>query len=288
MRPLVKMFGYVMVWTAAIAMPTLSANAQNAVEYMDEAEYGISTGDYIGAANSLDKACNGGIMDACERVGDMYYNGSGIPKDQAKSAGYYRRACDSDLLTSCLNAGHQYFLGLGVAKDVNTAAWYFQRGCDGGVGAACYNLATAYATGMGVAQNMVKAKIYLKRGCDARVEKSCEALTNITVPDDPRLTGSPNALFDAGLAASEAKDPARALLLFEGACDAGLAKACRSTGLIYGAGRAAIKLERDDVKATQFFRRACDISPVNGCLELGTAYALGHGIAKDEARGFAI
>src|SRR5204863_59065 len=40
-----------------------------------------------------EKACNGGVGEACDNLSDMYQDGSGVPKDESQAAALRKRAC---------------------------------------------------------------------------------------------------------------------------------------------------------------------------------------------------
>lgn len=49
----------------------------------------------------FEKACKGGIADGCLRLGDLYFNGEGVPKDKARAATEYEKACKGGSAVGC-------------------------------------------------------------------------------------------------------------------------------------------------------------------------------------------
>ena len=83
--------------------------------------------------------------------------------------------------------------------------------------------------------------------------------------------------FRAGVRA----DPARAVTLYQRACNDGEFPACSNLGRLYALGQG---VERDDTNAVLLFRRACDGGNAGGCGNLGSAYQAGVGVARDRDR----
>lgn len=70
---------------------------------------------------------------AASSLGDLYYNGQGLPRDAAQAASWYRRAAEQGLAGAQFNLGLMHSSGIGVPQDyVEAYKWL--------------NLATARAT----------------------------------------------------------------------------------------------------------------------------------------------
>lgn len=71
---------------------------------------------------------------AASSLGDLYYNGQGLPRDAAQAASWYRRGAEQGLASAQFNLGLMYSAGIGVLQDyVEAYKWL--------------NLAAARATG---------------------------------------------------------------------------------------------------------------------------------------------
>jgi len=70
--------------------------------------------DGIKATEYYTKACDGGIANACRKVGDIYTHGSGVKHDDIKAAKYYTKGCDGGHLYACDRLGFRYFHGQGL------------------------------------------------------------------------------------------------------------------------------------------------------------------------------
>ena len=113
------------------------------------------------------------------RLGELHYEGRGVPQDHAEAAKRYRRAAEPE----CDNKDAQYRLGilyrqgLGVPKSAESAAKWWTMAVNGlfGNSEARYQLGELYYLGEGVPQDRAMAAKWL---CEVRddVEAAMEAL----------------------------------------------------------------------------------------------------------------
>jgi len=104
--------------------------AQEAVTQQAETLY--KDRHYIDAIPLLEKSCTAGNSDTCEKLGSVYEEGKGIPKDYSRALALYSRACDTGNADGCNSFGAMYDIGRGVAKDDTRAAELYSKACDGG------------------------------------------------------------------------------------------------------------------------------------------------------------
>jgi TPR repeat protein len=149
----------------ALAQNHLKAQGDTLVNQgMDHADQGNS----VAAANSYKEACDIGNARGCDFLGNLYFNGFGVPRDHRLAAQLLQKACDEGYGAGCRVLGEMYSGGDGVSKDEvraqqlaqrasqlpsvdpvlagrdATTAENYARDCDRGVGEACINLATVY------------------------------------------------------------------------------------------------------------------------------------------------
>ena len=91
--------------------------------------------------------------------------------EAADTADCLLRSCDSGNATGCARLGLVYRNGWGVPKDDAQAAVYYRKGCDGGDHHACFNLGVAYEDGRGVAKDGAQANVYYRRACTAETPR---------------------------------------------------------------------------------------------------------------------
>jgi hypothetical protein len=90
-----------------------------------------------------------------------YYWGTGVVRDRAKAADWYRRAAEHDLAGAGYMLGLIYWSGEGVAKDAALAARWHGQAAEHGNHYAQQFLARLYRDGRGVARDKVQAYKWL-------------------------------------------------------------------------------------------------------------------------------
>jgi TPR repeat protein len=100
--------------------------------------------DYQEAVLYNRKACEGGEMSACVKVGDLFSNASNflpsVTPDYQQAITYYNIACDAGEMYICMKLGIRFEEGQGVTRDYNQARRYFTKACDGKLQDACVSL----------------------------------------------------------------------------------------------------------------------------------------------------
>ena len=66
--------------------------------------------------------------------------GQGVGKDLGRAISLYKKACDGGHMASCSKLGYLYDKGRGVRKDLGKARRLWKKACDGGAKYACKNL----------------------------------------------------------------------------------------------------------------------------------------------------
>lgn len=82
-------------------------------------------------------ACQQGFVAGCGGVGDTYFQGLEVPKDQQRARLIWEDACNRGHGQSCANLGVMHRLGDGVAKDDAKAVEFMRRACELGNSNAC-------------------------------------------------------------------------------------------------------------------------------------------------------
>ena len=78
------------------------------------------------------KAADQGDSDAQNNLGNMYYNGEGVPKDAVQAGSWYRKAAGQGHPLAQYKLGLMYSTGTGVPKDVEQAVSWFSKAADQG------------------------------------------------------------------------------------------------------------------------------------------------------------
>lgn len=124
------------------------------------------------------KACDGGDPAGCEDLGNSYWSGYGVSKNPQEAASFYKKACAANYLRGCRNLGRLYELGNGVSKDLRLAESLYEQACKGNDPSGCDNLGSMYKDGVGVGQDLRTAKQYYQQGCTLGLQKACESLND--------------------------------------------------------------------------------------------------------------
>jgi len=89
------------------------------------------------AVSPYQMACDGGDMQGCRELGNAYFNGAVVPKDEKRAADLYQRACNGGDSRSCAFLGVMYEKGETVRKDEKLAAGLYRKSCEGGDELGC-------------------------------------------------------------------------------------------------------------------------------------------------------
>ena len=222
----------------------------------------LQTGDHVAkdenrAKNLYDKACAGGAMPACGRLGEIYIANRRADEGRA----LLKRSCDGGWMTACNSVG-TYLAATGALKqDVFTL---FKRSCDGGGAEGCWSLGYLFREGLGVRQNDGEAVRYFQLACEGGAKHGCQDYAKFI--DTGRGTPA---------------DTPRALKLLEGSCDRGFSDCCGELSTWYFTGHGVTK---DMAKGVAFLQRACDGTDTGSCFVLGARYEFGVGVPRDPAR----
>ncbi len=177
------------------------------------------SGNYAGALPLLMRACEGGDMAVCSKLGVMYSNGEGVEKDEAQAVNLFRKACDGGELEACDNLGHyfeEYEPGMDVAKDPVQAEGLYRKACDGGNVRGCFSLGMFYLSGgTGLAIDVPQAATALRMACDGGEMRACNNLGLLY----EHGTGIPKGV---------PKDPEQARRLYMKACDEKVDEGCKN------------------------------------------------------------
>ena len=232
--------------------------AQEAVTQQAETLY--KDRHYIDAIPLLEKSCTAGNSDTCEKLGSVYEEGKGIPKNYSRALALYSRACDTGNADGCNSFGAMYDIGRGVAKDDTRAAELYSKACDGGSAEGCNDLGTMYLAGRGVGDHKGVAD------CESACIYSKDYPTALKLFSKACDAGSVDGCFYLGSMYSEAygvtEDESMAITLFTRACDVGSARGCYVSGIYYRTGN---YVQKDLPKAKQFLSKGCSLGSQLAC-----------------------
>ena len=121
-------------------------------------------------------ACDGGDAPSCLALGRLFQEGDDGPQ---KHCGFapLRKACDAGIGDACEWLGDAYMdiansVGKNHDEALKTRVEFRAKGCDLGAGPACEALATDYDNGYGVAQDKAKSELFTKKALPL-LEREC-------------------------------------------------------------------------------------------------------------------
>lgn len=92
---------------------------------------GVTRPDAAESPEQLKAACDKGTAVACEDLGHLYLNGTGVKQDDSHAVALFRRACDRGAMGGCSSLAWMYQEGRGVDQDDKQAVALFRKACDG-------------------------------------------------------------------------------------------------------------------------------------------------------------
>lgn len=98
-----------------------------------------------------------GFAPSSTLLANLYLDGKGVPRDDAKAVALLRKAADKKNGEAENLLGTLYVTGRAVPKDPRQANEWFHRASDRGIPAADFSLGIAYEFGVGVEKNLKAA-----------------------------------------------------------------------------------------------------------------------------------
>jgi hypothetical protein len=217
--------------------------------------------DSVAATALLHRGCDGGMMDGCVLLADMYaaddsvvpdVEPTGVLQDLGRAAQLYEQACTGGHMDGCTRLAQLYQDGTGVGRDDARAFDLFKEACTGGSPIGCTHLGQAYETGTAVERDAERAAALYEEACGVEVT-GCFRLAELLARG-----GSP-------------EDRERIVELYDVACYAraprddgspAMPESCIRAGEVLAAG---VGGARDLGQAARYFRRACNLGLEEAC-----------------------
>lgn len=121
-------------------------------------------GDYATALREWQSLAKQGHAVAQYRLGLLYSNGHGVPKDDAQARQWYEKAASQGHVDAQVNLGSLYDYGRGGPQDFKMAVRWYRRSAEQGNDLAQRRLGLLYEHGDGVPKDFVQAYMWLKLG----------------------------------------------------------------------------------------------------------------------------
>jgi TPR repeat protein len=104
-----------------------------------------------------------GNASAQNRLGQLYFNGQGVPQDYTMARAWYEKSAAQGNGWSKNQLGQLSADGLGVPQDYKKARQWWEQAAAQGIAQAQYNLGQLYANGRGVPQDYTMARAWYEK-----------------------------------------------------------------------------------------------------------------------------
>jgi uncharacterized protein len=138
----------------------LAGFASIAYAGLDEAVSAYEKGDYARAYVELKALAEQGNADAQCRLGTLYAEGRGVPKDYAQALKWYSKAAQQGHARAQYHLGVMFDTGEGVPQNYSEAIKWYRKAAEQGLAVAQSNLGAMYGLGQGVQQDYVQALMW--------------------------------------------------------------------------------------------------------------------------------
>jgi len=252
---------------------------------------------------SLTERCARGDWRACYTAGDLTAHTS----DPAQAVAYYERACTGGIGEACLGLGEAPLGATDGHPDASRVRAAFDAGCKARSRDACRMLAASFGPDSALPPNAVEERAAYSRACAVNDQPSCHALGDMQIkgrggpvdvrgamasyegacpsnwPDRNRDRAACDALIRVGSDAcskgdataclkignrlqSESSSSPEGPRLLSAGCDAGLADACVSLANVWSVHRS------DVARKLWAAERACSLGSAAGCDQSATLW----------------
>src|SRR5665213_1450194 len=168
------------------ALPTRMATPSPAAEALLQKGTALyERKDYRGAFAVYSQAANLGHPRAMAVLGNMYYDGQGVPKDLGQAVKWYTEAAMRGNRDAQYSLGGMYEEGEGVAKNVPKAAQLYEASARQGMPEAQFALGLSYEFGEGVLRTRRTAIFWLDQAAkqgDGRAKWNADWLSRADTP----------------------------------------------------------------------------------------------------------
>ena len=186
------------------------------------------------AIDLLKRAAKHGSGNAYYTMGNLYYEGKYLPKDDKKAYENWEKAVELKYYETASNLAYAYIEGVGCEKDESKGIELYKLAADNSSGFAAYKLYYCYANGVwGVKKDIEVAKKYLFKAAEYGDAWGCYNLGRHYYLGTEYVT----------------KDVGQAFVYIKKAADMGLVDACNSLSYLYENG---IGVDKDPQKAKEY------------------------------------
>ncbi|MGC9953638.1 MAG: tetratricopeptide repeat protein [Rhizomicrobium sp.] len=126
----------------------------------------LKGGSFNAALARFRQAAERGYPPAMNSIGSMYFDGSGVSKDEGKAIAWYRKAAERGDVSGQLNLALAYENGRGVPRNYVSALEWYRKAADQGSAIAQDSIGYFYGQGMGVKKNDAESVIWFRKAAE--------------------------------------------------------------------------------------------------------------------------
>ncbi len=276
----------------------------NAVKFGEQANdvmYGgltaYTTGHFDQAVQAFLQAAAAGNADAMAYLGDLYFEGRGVPQDYQEARGWFERGSSAGSAMAMTGLGTLYDSGNGVKQDHQRARDLFEKAAGEGYALAMTDLGVQYENGYGVRQDYGQAVGWYRRAASVGSSTAMRYLGNLYEDGDGVDQNSHQAheWYEKAAAAGDTiamrtlgslyenadgvkPDYEQARNWYEKAAESGDSIAMRYLGDFYWEGKG---VRQDVQQARDWYEKAAAGGDTSAMTELGDLYEGGNGMDRN-------
>lgn len=127
----------------------------------------------------INKACAGGIAEACTSQGIMQLSGFGTARDETAAYALFDKACGASDMYGCTMLASRDLGDENTPAEISRGLGLLKRACDASLPLACYFLGTIHAEGKVVPRDAAEADRLLGKACDLNNKDACQLLQQL-------------------------------------------------------------------------------------------------------------
>ena len=259
---------------ALALLAALPGSPEAAEQAFDEAVAAYERGDYAAAMRGFRVLAEQGNAAAQLKLGLMYDNGRGVPRDYQEALKWYRLAAEQGNAAAQFNLGAMYASGVGVPLDYQEAVRWYRLAAEQGYAGAQHNLGLKYEYGDGVPQDYQEAVRWYRLAAE-------QGNGSYSQFAQYRLRVMYSKLGDKyAYGEGVPEDDAEAAKWYRKAAEQGDAAAQFNLGVMYAKGEG---VPENDAEAAKWYRLAAEQGDAKAQFNLGVMYAKAGGEGVLEA-----
>lgn len=160
---------YLLILSVLFIIPIYSKNNEiSNIDYYEEGMKYYIAGNYSDALNMFSKGLEFGDKVMCpQMMGEIYYLGLGVSKNDNLSTYYFRIAATNDNPYAQYSLGLAYYNGIGCSKNDVEARKYYKLSAESNlIPEACFNYACMLYNGEGGIKDLNESFIYYQKAAE--------------------------------------------------------------------------------------------------------------------------